>query len=99
MDSNRCELCNYDPCPWMAYGKETMDQVLEEVKGQVERNERPTNSVIRKRCYRLLMRRWQGFLGKGNREELPQCCLDNVRDEFPKDPLKPKSKYMGHKWH
>ena len=97
MEFTNCELCNHSPCPWSIHGQETMDRVAAQVRVEVENDVCPTNNVIRRRCYQLFVRLWVGVLGRGVRIELPECCLMNVRDEYPEDPYDPEATYMGHK--
>lgn len=96
-NNNGCDYCNYQPCPWARYGRETLEEILAEVRHEVEMGMRPTNNVLRRRTYQLLMRNWQGILGCGNRMRLPECCLIEVRDEFPNNPNNPNATYMGHR--
>lgn len=93
---NTCDYCTYSPCPWIAHGQDSLNDVLEIARNQVLHNAREPNNVLRRRCYQILVRRWRGVLGVGNRVELPECCLIGVHDEFPEDPNDEDATYMGH---
>ena len=50
------------------------------------------NNLIRKQCYRIVSGLIDGFLGCGNRRQLPKCVVDGIRTTFPNED---GTAYMG----
>ena len=85
-----CEKCEFAPCIWEQYGV----SIVAECQNIHAHEPTVTNSQYRKTCYQKFSRCVHGYLGKGNRRELPECVLCNIREMFPN---KEDEKYMGFK--
>ena len=59
---------------------------------ETQNNKKPNNK-IRNRCYKEATSLIHGFLGAGNRERLPTCVVDSIRQAYPDD----NASYMGYK--
>ena len=49
--------------------------------------------IMRKDCYRLFIKIWEGYVGSGVHVELPTCVVCGVHKQFPD----PDGEYMGYK--
>lgn len=71
--------------------------IVVDIDINVLRSSRSTtdNSILRKEAYRAFTILCHGYLGRGNRVQLPKCVTDGVRKHFPSD----DGMYMGYHNH
>ena len=91
-----CSKCNQDDCIW----KVSEDEVIECTEVEVAcdmayrfNSDERKHQIKRKRAYRIFTVLNYGYLGKGNRKNLPGCVKLGIRAHYPSD----TGSYMGHK--
>ena len=85
---DRCKQCNESPCLMIEH-KEQFEGLLAMYKC----DENLANRQRRFKMYQEMTRLIHGgYLGKGNRKELPPCITEAIRNAFPNDP---KEAYTG----
>lgn len=62
------------------------------VSGKTCKQDIASNSGIRKMLYRFYIEQKYGYLGKGNRIQIPQCVLAGIRAAYPEED---GGRYMG----
>lgn len=85
-----CDSCKKASCIW----DEHEDSILEKVSDWKIYGRFQSNSTLRKKCYQYFAAVLYGHLGHGNRRELPECIVENVRQILPNENA---SEYMGFK--
>jgi len=83
----KCKLCNESPCilnlsPDGVRSGRTLHEFLFE-KGDSMMEQGIANIEIRYALYRDATTFINGYLGKGNRKELPACVVGEIRDSYP----------------
>ena len=79
-EENECKHCHEVPCFYLQREEEigNYSEYLFDTEGM-------GNKERRFRMYRYMSQLYEGFLGKGNRKELPYCLVSEARDCFPKE--------------
>jgi hypothetical protein len=89
-----CSYCGEQPCIWFTYEDVIKDTMTEWCAIQTSTKHcAPTNNLKRKEFYKSYIRMRYGYLGKGQRVEIPACVLAQVRKMYPDE----KEEYMGFK--
>jgi hypothetical protein len=91
-DKNICRFCNNSPCFLEEGLYEELVLAYELGLDPADLTVMP-NSQIRFRLYRYATSWIHGYLGKGNRRELPQCVRTEIRDLAPES----SGNYVGFK--
>ena len=93
--SNFCNHCKNERCVVKFFGEDW--KIAESIfgyKGYQDIQDVP-NNARRKQMYRIIaIQLNEGPMGKGVRMKLPFCCVEYVREAFPK---KNEEEYIGHK--
>lgn len=84
-----CLKCGESPCIWTA----NKDEFLNRINDVYDTDDDISNRQKRKSAYKLFIYIKYGTLGKGNRVELSDCVLREVRKMFPDS----TDDYMGYK--
>ena len=83
-----CNHCHEVNCVWEDIGDEVKDYMQSKLnEGVVGSN------VLRKHGYQKSISLIHGFLGKGNRVQLPHCVITGIRKECPDE----KEAYQGYR--
>ena len=84
-----CERCKESPC--------VMVEHREQFEGLLQLNRFDENMANRQRRFKMYQEMTRlihdGYLGKGNRKELPECVTEAIRDAFPNEDA--KEAYVG----
>ena len=84
-----CERCTESPC--------VMVENQENFEGLIQLYQFDQNLSNRQRRFKMYQEMTRlihgGYLGKGNRKELPECVTEAIRHAFPNDD--PKEGYVG----
>ena len=83
-----CNHCREVSCVWEDIGDEVKDYMRSKLDEGVV-----GNNVLRKHGYQKSISLIHGFLGKGNRVQLPHCVVTGIRNEYPDK----KEVYQGYK--
>ena len=75
----KCEHCQRTPCCL-----EEMAELLSDQGEELTSKREIQNDCVRYHLYRTAARLYFGFLGLGNRKELPECIVDFIRSLYPK---------------
>ena len=80
MRKEECKYCHEVPCFYLQREEEigNYSEYLFDMEDM-------GNKEKRFRMYRYMSQLYEGFLGKGNRKELPYCLVSEARDCFPKE--------------
>ena len=87
----RCAYCHRRLCVWQEYEEQMLEMVDIEVESTSSRS--MPNNTKRKIAYQYMTRVIEGYLGSGNRVQLPQCVVDAIREQYPDK----NNNYMGFK--
>jgi hypothetical protein len=84
---NECKHCLQTPC-YLDQKDESLDTQKELFDYLMDRGESMMdsglkNNEIRYELYRIASCFCHGYLGKGNRQELPVCVIGEIKDAFP----------------
>ena len=74
-----CMNCESNPCLWKLH----KDSIIEQVEQIAATSDYFSNNEKSKLCYRLFTREIHGILTVGNRRELPECIVENIRTKCP----------------
>jgi len=86
-----CNDCQQSPCDWSLFGPSIVDCVHSTISNTPSVDRYHTNKQCRFAAYQMYTRAKLGYLGKGNRVQLPQCVTTGVRNNFPD----PNNSYIG----
>jgi len=75
--SGRCSNCNHDPCLWNVHGHEILRSGRQHGAN--------SNAGYRHFAYTQATRMIHGVLGYRNRRKLPDCIVNNIREQWPDD--------------
>ena len=84
-DPDLCAHCNKAPCIW----DQEVDNIAAFTDPMMESG--VPHRQIRFQVYQYMTHKEYGFLGKGNRRELPKCVVDEIHDTWPQS----DGKYTG----
>ena len=85
-----CDHCNQSPCV-LVENQEQFQGLLELYTSYSDMSNRQRRFKMYQEMTRLIH---GGYLGKGNRKQLPQCVTDRIQDAFPNNL---KEEYVGFK--
>jgi hypothetical protein len=89
-----CAVCGGTHCDWIVYEDEIISEVELMYDKDPQKGQGNTeNRCIRKSAYRYYIYEKHGFLGKGNRIQIPSCVLDRIRVKWPES----DGNYMGYR--
>jgi hypothetical protein len=86
-----CNDCQQNPCDWSLFGPSIVDCIRSTISNTPSVDRYHTNKQCRFAAYQMYTRAKLGYLGKGNRVQLPQCVSTGVRNNFPD----PNNSYVG----
>ena len=76
-----CNDCQQSPCDWSLFGPSIVDCVRSTISNTPSVDRYHTNKQCRFAAYQMYTRAKLGYLGKGNRVQLPQCVTTGVNNE------------------
>jgi hypothetical protein len=78
MDEHLCSDCGYSPCVFI--------QEYENITAICDEHDESgyANNQMRFKLYRYMTKVLFGYLGKGQRRQLPSCVIREIHDHFPK---------------
>ncbi|KAI0560203.1 hypothetical protein FGB62_121g018 [Gracilaria domingensis] len=74
-----CRRCGRTPCYWVQFGS----YVVETISEKFPIADSSQNNEARKCAYKNYIYERYGFMGKGNRIQIPHCVLEGIRSMWP----------------
>jgi hypothetical protein len=86
-----CGECQQTPCDWSTFGPTIIEMVTSKISSIPSFNDAVINKQCRFAAYQMFTRTKLGYMGKGNRVQLPTCVSSGIKNHFPD----PNKSYVG----